>query len=215
MIKMAASSNNPFQSREGEKRPLECPPLRPVDDNSSGELAASISATPQFVLAPMEPPQFAIGAAQRSPESNVEQSTEIEPPSGTQHVPKLRTSKAILRVPPINQQSIRFQKLQEYEGEVLLIRGLDLVARLTDLTDIGAQRLEATFALDEISPSDKPLLHEGAIFYWVIGFKDYPNGQRKTEQFLRFRRLPIWSSRDIKRLESRVEELKAFLQSDD
>ena len=98
---------------------------------------------------------------------------------------------------------------------MLSVRASDFVARLLDLTERGGQRLEAIFSIDEVSESDKPLLSEGAIFYWIIGFKDYPSGQRKTEQFLRFRRLPIWSKRDIERLDARVNDLKAFLQSDD
>jgi hypothetical protein len=209
---MAAAIKNPFQIREGEDRSL----LRSSDDKGLLSGPASIAATPRFVFAPIEPlPAFALGAAQRSPTSNGGQSAEIEPESGTQHIPQFQPSEPVLRVPSIGQPSIKFQKLQEYEGEVLSIGALDFVARLVDLTDIGTQRLEATFSIDEVSPSDEPLMREGAVFYWVIGIKDYPNGQRKTEHFLRFRRLPIWSKRDIERLETRVDELKAFLQSDD
>lgn len=176
----------------------------------------SVTGTPRFVLAPLGPlPTVALGAAQSGSASSGEQSAEIEPESVTQHIEKFKPLEMVLRVPSIDQQSPRFRKLQEYEGEVLSIRASDFVARLTDLTDMGAPRLEATFSIDEVSPSDKPLMREGAVFYWVIGFKDYPNGQRKTEQFLRFRRLPIWSKRDIARLEARMDELKAFLQSDD
>ena len=81
---------------------------------------------------------------------------------------------------------------------MLSIDDSSFVARLIDLTDKGAQRLEATFSIDnEVSLSDRPLLIVGAVFYWIIGFKDHPDGQRKTENFLRFRRLPIWSTRDL------------------
>jgi len=209
---MAAAIKSPFQIREDEDLPL----LRSSDDTELPLGAASIAATPRFVYDPIEPlPEFALGAAQRSPSSNGGQSAEIEPESGTQHIPKFQPPEPVICVPSIGQQSIKFQKLQEYEGEVLSIRALDFVARLVDLTDIGAQRLEAIFSIDEVSPSDEPLMREGAVFYWVIGFRDYPNGQRKTEHFLRFRRLPIWSKRDMERLEARVDELKAFLQSDD
>jgi hypothetical protein len=211
---MAAAIKSLFQLREGTERPV----LRQSDDNIVGlpAGAASVASTPRFVVAPVGPvPVAALGAAQRGLISYGEQSTEIEPESGTQHIPKFKPSEQVLRVPSINQQSAKFQKMQEYEGEILSITGPDFVARLIDLTDLGAQRLEATFSIDEVSPSDMPLMREGAVFYWVIGFRDYPNGQRKTEQFIRFRRMPIWSKRDIKRLDKQVDELKAFLQSDD
>jgi hypothetical protein len=159
---------------------------------------------------------FALGVAQRSTASNGGPSAEIEPESGTQHVPKFKPVEMVLRVPSIVQQATGFQKLQEYEGEVLSIGATDFVARLVDLTEASGPRLEATFSIDvDVSPSDKPLLREGAVFYWIIGFRDYPNGQRKTEQFLRFRRLPIWNKREIERLTVQADELKAFLQSDD
>lgn len=209
---MAASIQSPFQLREGEKRPL----LPPSEDEVPASFAGSVAATPEFVLVPPKPSStFVLGAAQRGPISNRKESGETEPQSVTQHIPPFDNSEWILRVPSIAQRSTKFQKLQEYEGEVLSIEGADFVARLIDLTDIGAQRLEATFSVDEVSPSDRSLLCEGAVFYWVIGFKDYPNGQRKTEQFVRFRRLPIWTRRDIDRLDARVDELKTFLQSDD
>jgi hypothetical protein len=209
---MAAAINSPFQPREGEEPPL----LRPSDDKMTGSHgAASVAATPRFVMTPLEPRSaFALGAAQPGPLSNGEESGETEPESVTQHIPKFRSSERVLRVPSFSQQSTKFQKLQEYEGEVLSIRGLDFVARLVDLTDKRAQRLEATFSIDEVSPSDQSLMCEGAVFYWIIGFRDYPNGQRKTEQFVRFRRLPIWTRRDIARLDARVDELRTLLQSD-
>ncbi|MGA9722562.1 MAG: hypothetical protein WBQ86_08925 [Candidatus Binatus sp.] len=208
---MAVAIKSPFQLREGEERPL----LRPSDDKTGSLAAASVAATPRFVLAPLESlSAFALGAAQRGSISNGKESGETEPESVTQHIPKFSSSERVLRVPSISQQSIKFQKLQEYEGEVLSIREMDFDARLVDLTDTGAQRLEATFSIDEVSPSDKPLMREGAVFYWIIGFRDYPNGQRKTEQFVRFRRLPIWSRRDIARLDARADELRTLLQSD-
>lgn len=207
-----ASANNPFQLGEGEERPL----LRSSDDTSQGAILRRTTPAdwPRFVMAPVEPEsKLAIGVAQRSTVS--EQAGEIEPASGTDYVQRFRPSEMVVPVPPVGQPSPRFHKLQEYEGEVLSLSVSDFVARLVDLTDKDAQRLEATFSIDEVSPSDSRLLRKGAIFYWIIGFKDYLNGQRKTEQFLRFRRLPIWSRKDLRRLEARVDELKAFLQSDD
>jgi hypothetical protein len=207
---MAVAIKSPFQPREGKERPL----LSPSDDKMAEFLATSVAATPEFVLATPEPPStLALGAAQRGPASNGKESGATEPESVTQHIPPFISSGRVRRVPLVIQQSEKFQKLQEYEGEVLSICGSDFIARLIDLTDKGAQRLEATFSIDEVSPSDQPLMRQGAVFYWIIGFRDYPNGQRKTEHFVRFRRLPIWSKRDLARLDARVDELRSLLQS--
>lgn len=107
---MAAAIKSPFQLREGEKRP----PLLAGSDEVTGSLAASVAATPEFVLAPPElPSMFALGAAQRAPASNGRESGEMEPESVTQHVRPVNSSERVLRVPSIIQQSTKFQKLQE------------------------------------------------------------------------------------------------------
>jgi hypothetical protein len=205
---MAAAIKTTFDIREVDEFSL----FRSSDDKGR----SSVAASPKVVFTPIKPlPTFKLGAAQRSASSNGGQSANIEPQTGTQHILNFEPPEPVLHVPSISQQNIKFQKLQEYEGAVLSIRASDFLARLVDLTDICAQRLEAIFSIDEVSPSDLPLLHEGAVFYWIIGSRDYRNGQRKTEQFLRFRRLPIWSKRDIERLDARVYEMKGFLQSDD
>ena len=98
---------------------------------------------------------------------------------------------------------------------MLSIGKSEFVARLIDLTDKDGPRLEATFSNEEISNSDKSLLRAGAVFYWIMGYKDWPTGQRSNEQLLRFRRLPLWSRRDLERLRARAAELRTFLQSDD
>ena len=148
---MAAAARNPFQLREGDDRP----PFHSKDGSAVDLLsgASGVSAVPRFVFSPIIEPlplAFTLGAAQRAIASNGGPSEEIEPESGTQHTPKFQALKGVLPVPSIRTQTVKFQKLQEYEGEVLSIRGSDFVARLVDLTDIGAQRLEATFSVDEV-----------------------------------------------------------------
>lgn len=123
---MAAALKTPFQIVEAD-RPL----LRPLDDDSkttSPSNAVTIAAAPKFVFGPNDPPaNFELGAAQRSVDSNG-QSADIEPDSGTQHVPRFEPIEPVIRLPPIGQQTARFQKLQEYEGEVLSIGETEFVA---------------------------------------------------------------------------------------
>ena len=215
--------NNPFEPSEGMGRPFAIVPRKEGEEHShligpagAPAIGTQLTDTPQFVVTPIFPVSNPAEIAQNGDQRTRAESADGEPLSATNRTPTFDPAESVIFVPTIGQPSSRFQKLQEYEGEVLSISDSDFVARLVDLTDKGAQRLEATFSIDnEVSRSDRPLLTVGAVFYWIIGFKDYPDGQRKTENFLRFRRLPIWSKRDLDRLKERANELKVFLESDD
>ncbi|MER8013329.1 hypothetical protein [Streptomyces griseoluteus] len=52
----------------------------------------------------------------------------------------------------------------------------------------------AEIRIEEVSPADLELLREGAIFYWSIGYRDLPSGQRVRASIIRFRRLPPLST---------------------
>ncbi len=213
----AASTKNPFQISVAENRPILAHPNDAVSNPEPVERPARLGATPMFVsLLPSDFPRPQIlEGAQLAGILHSDQSEQIEPKASTNLIPIFKQVERVIAVPSLNQPSGRFQKLQQYEGDVLSVGESDFTARLTDLTDRDRQRLEATFSTEEVSESDKPLLREGAVFYWIIGYKDEPNGQRTTSQLLRFRRLPVWSKRDLERLQARADELKAFLQSDD
>lgn len=62
---------------------------------------------------------------------------------------------------------------------------------------------EAEIDIEEISPRDLPYLKPGAIFYWVIGYRDEANGgQRRGVSSLHFRRgLPL-SNEDYSRADA-------------
>ena len=187
------NKDNPFESSEGKERPPLIIAPRDGDEHPLPLLSLAgavprttqLTDTPRFVIVPIRSVSNpSPGTAQSGAESTRTQLAEGEPASGTNHVPSFDPVKSVILVPTIGQPSSRFQKLQEYEGEVLSIDDSSFVARLIDLTDKGAQRLEATFSIDnEVSLSDRPLLIVGAVFYWIIGFKDHPDGQRKTGKF--------------------------------
>lgn len=88
-----------------------------------------------------------------------------------------------------------------WEGVVEELGDAELVARLYDLTDPSREPEVATFSLDELSDDDLPLAKPGAVFYWSIGHRIEPHGQKKAESVIRFRRLPAWSTGDIRRLQ--------------
>jgi len=100
--------------------------------------------------------------------------------------------------------------LQRWEGRVDYLTDGGFVARLMDLTGTGADE-DAEFPLDEISPMDRPLVQEGAVFYWSVGYRDSASGQRTRESVVRFRRLPHWSKADRQEADRRVARWKERL----
>jgi hypothetical protein len=103
---------------------------------------------------------------------------------------------------PVIQTEERFWLLYKWHGQVLSVDSETFEAELSDplkpdLTEI------ATFQKTELSASNIALLRPGATFYWFVGYRDFPNGQRKRES-------DIWMKRGG-RMEQRkyTEELAA------
>ncbi|MBI2393098.1 MAG: hypothetical protein HYV09_26170 [Deltaproteobacteria bacterium] len=124
-------------------------------------------------------------------------------------LPSLEPS--VVPMPQLRVGADRFDLRQQWEGTVQAIEGEDVVAVLRDLTDPSRPEEEVTIGLDEVSPDDRPLVSPGAIFYWSIGYRTSPFGQVERVSAIRFRRLPAWSKRDIRRIEERTRELIDFL----
>ena len=72
------------------------------------------------------------------------------------------------------------------------VGGGEFVAKLTDLTDPSQLSEEAVFSRQELSDGDLPLLVEGAVFRWTIGYKTR-GGQKERVSNISFLRLPAWS----------------------
>lgn len=92
---------------------------------------------------------------------------------------------------------------QSWEGVVLDADEEGFNARLVDVS--GSPDLETRFEFAEISPDDLALVEEGAIFYWNLGYKDSPSGQRERYSMLRFRRLPGWTARQLDAAERQAQ----------
>jgi hypothetical protein len=101
----------------------------------------------------------------------------------------------------------RIGVLQKWEGRVLDRSSTSFLAVLTDMTNAGVEE-QAEFDLEELSPDDLDLVVPGAVFYWNIGYRDDPSGERTRASIIRFRRLPAWSPQDVARLSDRVGSLK-------
>jgi hypothetical protein len=77
----------------------------------------------------------------------------------------------------------------------------------------GGPELEAVLPLEEVSAEDLPLLAEGAVLYWTIGYEQTLTGQRKRVSIIRLRRLPAWTRSDLERVRRRAAELSELFDN--
>jgi hypothetical protein len=98
---------------------------------------------------------------------------------------------------------------QEWEGYVEEVHGASFTAFLVNKTLHIRER--TTFEFEEINDFDKDLVQPGNVFYWTLGYRVRPSGQRESASAVIFRRLPAWTKRDIERgLASAEETFEVF-----
>jgi hypothetical protein len=100
--------------------------------------------------------------------------------------------------------------LQKWEGIVDKITDDEIEATLRDLTDPEREEEVVALSIDEIPPGDRPLLLPGAVFYWVIGYRESLDGGRKRESEIRLRRLP-YTRKQLEDARHRAHTLRAQL----
>ncbi len=100
----------------------------------------------------------------------------------------------------------RYTLLRNWEGYVEEVREDSFTARLLDLNDQEKQDQEAEIYRSEVTDDDQPLLESGAVFYWMLGYRDEPNGQRYRVSEIRFRRLPTQIDIDVRRARGKAQE---------
>jgi hypothetical protein len=95
------------------------------------------------------------------------------------------------------------------------------VQRVCTVETILSDRFTATFSepgkpiqrvrfdLSIVSPNDLPLLKEGATFYWCMGYRQENDGDRAYVSFLRFRRFPRLSDRQVETARRRAADIAA------
>lgn len=108
---------------------------------------------------------------------------------------------------------IRAEVLQQWEGVVAsdAAHGDQFRAVIRDLTCPANPEEEVELSVDEVSPSDRPLMVKGAVFYWTIAYETTAEGQLKRVSLLRFRRLPVWTRGQIDRARLRAHRwVRAF-----
>lgn len=113
--------------------------------------------------------------------------------------------------PAMARQQKGARAVQEWEGTVVGQRRGMIIARLRDLLHQGRFEETAEIPLDNLSDPDKPLVAEGAVFYWTIGYTVSRGGQRTLASEIRFRRDPCWSASDLRKVEARAREFGDIL----
>lgn len=80
----------------------------------------------------------------------------------------------------------RYILLKKYEGFITVLREDSFSGRLFE-SDNDYPQIDAEFALDELSESDRQLIAEGAQLVWTIGYS-YDGSTRKRESLIYLRR---------------------------
>lgn len=103
-----------------------------------------------------------------------------------------------------------FTVLYKWEGVVLSIEEGCFLARLHDLFCDGPD-YECEILLDKVSASDRPLVVEGAVFYYDIGYYKISPHQLVERAQIRFRRFPVWTEEEITCAKKEAKELRESL----
>ena len=120
----------------------------------------------------------------------------------------------LVRLPSLRASKWRVTVLQQWIGHVEQVNADVFIAVLSDSTNPKNPPEEVELDRTEISPGDLPLLAPGATFYWSIGYRDTPGGQRERVSTVRFARQPRLSESTVTRVLEQADRLAAFLGSD-
>ena len=119
---------------------------------------------------------------------------------------------ALVRLPSLRVSKWKVIVLQRWVGRVEFVKNDTFCAFLVDAMNSGNPAEEVELECREVSESDRPLLAEGATFYWSIGYRDTQEGQRERISTIRFARQPRLSEVDQKQIFEEADRLAAFLE---
>ena len=120
----------------------------------------------------------------------------------------------LVRLPSLRESKWKVRVLQRWVGRVEHVDGHRFVAVLDDATSSLCPQEQVELDLSEVSESDLTLLVPGATFYWSIGYRDTPGGQRERISTLRFARHPRLSKTEVSRIFEHADQVAALLDSE-
>jgi hypothetical protein len=86
---------------------------------------------------------------------------------------------------------------QQWEGYVESLTANGFHALLVDMSSSSNEEERTEVAFGEVSDFDRQLVQPGAVFYWSLGYRVRPSGQREGMSVIRFRRLPVWTAEEL------------------
>lgn len=136
------------------------------------------------------------------PLSNVKLTTSSEIETGAE-----RFRQPLPSIRAVNSHLSSFRMLQQWEGKVVTVSKDIFVAIISNRTNPENPQEEVEIELSEISQDDISLVKPGSFFYWAVGYEDAPGIPRQRVSRIRFRRLPGWTTQEIKRAKQRASKL--------
>lgn len=107
----------------------------------------------------------------------------------------------------------KFTLLQLWEGRIVEVRETEFDAIIKDKTNPDYGDELVTIDISEVTPDDLPLVLKGYVFYWSVGFLDYPGRGRSRESKIRFRRLRGWTKNEIEQAKKTGKNLAEFFKT--
>ena len=101
--------------------------------------------------------------------------------------------------------------LQQWECVVLAVQADCIECEMHDLADVSRSFEYAEIYIEEFSDFDRPLLQEGAVFYWSIGHRASRSGQVRRYSELRVRRLPSLTRSQRQEITQKAAHLNELL----
>ncbi len=186
------------------------------DSTSVSVLDDELTAVPEDALLPGRDDLGKDGVTDIPGGDTVGVPTESDPNGETalrfqSHLEKPREPAAL--IPRLMLPEDAFEALQKWEGTVLEVGKKSFTARLVDIRNDDEPDEEGEILLEEVSPADMALVAPGAVFYWTIGYMTAGSGQKRRVSQIRFRRLPVWTERDIEATRRRASDFRELLGS--
>lgn len=134
------------------------------------------------------------------------------------NAPNDASSTLSLNVPDLSGYGMRraavgefFSAMQKWVGYVTEVGKDTFRSRITTMVGEGHAQ-DAEIYTEEVDVDDRSLIKPGATFYWSIGYLDRPSGRLRTS-VLRFRRLPVWTDKEIEAAKGTIKNLKGLFES--
>lgn len=147
-------------------------------------------------------------------------STALEPDSAKQQAGTTRIAPSAFGA-PIRKSSLgvklsgnRFKVLQQWECIVTAIQGDCVCCEMHDLSDGSNPTEYAEVLIEEFSEYDRPILGEGSVFYWSVGYIQKANGQIRRSSELRVRRMPSITSSQRSEISRKVSQLRELISKE-